>query len=166
MVWLEGLEESIGTELGLIVTTPEYNARAEQEFYDYHNWFWRKLQRLRPMRFRFNAPPKYPDKGKTGAIIIPENWMEWGTLIGINYQGGDTFDHPNANETGLGAYGLIPRDISMATSPIIRVKGDLLLDEAEEDVRKVNVYTTVDSTRVANLHYVLRDLDKFLKEPE
>lgn len=169
MAWIEGLQESIGIELDLIVTTPEYNQRTEQEFYDYHNWIWRKARRLKPMRFRFNSPPIFPNKSKTGAIIIPDisepNAIHslWGTLIGINYHDGGTFDHPNANEKGMGGYRLIPKDISiLEPSGIIRVNGDLVVNP--EDSRQVNAYTTVEITRASNLYYVLGNLDKFFKQ--
>jgi hypothetical protein len=167
MAWIEGLEESIGTELGLIVTTPEYNKRKEQEFDDHHNWLWRKIKRYSPMRFRFNSPPKYPHKGRIGAILIPDmptpNSIDstWGVLIGINYRGGGEFDHPNTTN-GIGSYRVMPENISVMEPPgIIKVEG--ILNINEEEKRKINLFTTVESTRAANLHYILRDLDKFLK---
>jgi hypothetical protein len=170
MAWLEGLETSIGTELELIVTTPEYNERAEKKFDDHHNWLWRKVKRFSPMRFRFNSPPKYPHKGKEGIILIPDmpspNAINslWGTVIGINYRNKEDFDHPNADDKGIGVYGLTPQSLSlMESTGIIRVKGLLTLDEFDTNPSEINVYTTVESTRASNLHYVLRDLDSFLK---
>ena len=161
MTWIEGLKESIGTELALIVTTPEYNNRKEKEHYNHHGWLWRKIKR------NFRDPPKYPYKGKTGVILIPDmNFPNticslWGKVIEINYQDENEFDYPMVIE-GIGDYGLIPKNITVMETPkIIRIEGTLIFNQ--NSTKEVNIYSTVESTRDANLHYILRDLDKFFK---
>ena len=158
MVEISGLERSIGEELGLIVQTPEHIEKLKQEYYAHHNWFWRKLKKS------FRDPPKYPYEGKKGAVIIPDmpipNAIQslWGTIIGIRYSDNGNFDHPNAIE-GIGTYTLIPREIEpLGPTDIITVRGTLVIDPDENITRDVTVYTTANSTRAANIHYLLNSL--------